>query len=69
VGQALAWGVVAMAWPLAWSGWRIGRAAALAVWFALALAAQLVIPPCSAVWPSPRCAASPPSRPLLSSLA
>ncbi len=27
VGQALAWGAVAMAWPLAWSGWRIGRAA------------------------------------------
>jgi Protein kinase domain len=44
VGQTLAWGAVAMAWPLAWSGWRIGRAAALAVWFALALAAQAVIP-------------------------
>jgi hypothetical protein len=33
-----------MAWPLAWSGWRVGRAAALAIWLALALAAQAVIP-------------------------
>jgi hypothetical protein len=44
IGQSLAFGAVAMAWPLAWSGWRIGRAAALSVWFALALAAQAVIP-------------------------
>jgi hypothetical protein len=44
VGQSLAWGAVAMAWPLAWSGWRVGRAAALAIWLALALAAQAVIP-------------------------
>jgi hypothetical protein len=44
IGQALGWGAVAMLWPLAWSGWRIGRAAALAIWFALALAAQAVIP-------------------------
>ncbi|MDX6567828.1 MAG: eukaryotic-like serine/threonine-protein kinase [Gaiellales bacterium] len=44
IGQSLSFGAVAMAWPLAWSGWRIGRAAALAVWFVLALAAQAVIP-------------------------
>jgi serine/threonine-protein kinase len=44
IGQSLAWGAVAMAWPLAWSGWRVGRAAALAIWLALALAAQAVIP-------------------------
>ena len=44
IGQSLAFGAVAMAWPLAWSGWRIGRAAALSIWFALALAAQAVIP-------------------------
>jgi Protein kinase domain len=43
-GQALAWGAAAMAWPLAWSGWRIGRAPALAIWLGLALAAQTVVP-------------------------
>ena len=53
VAQSLAWGAVAMAWPLAWSGWRIGRAAALAVWFALALAAQAVIPAALGVAPEP----------------
>jgi serine/threonine-protein kinase len=44
VAQSIGWGAVAMAWPLAWSGWRVGRAAALCVWFSLALAAQAVIP-------------------------
>ena len=44
LGQSLAFGAVAMAWPLASSGWRIGRVAALSVWFALALAAQAVVP-------------------------
>jgi serine/threonine-protein kinase len=44
IGQSLGFGALAMGWPLAWSGWRIGRAAALAVWFTLALAAQAVIP-------------------------
>ena len=44
VGQAIAWGAVAMLWPVAWSGWRIGRAAGLTAWFALALIAQAVVP-------------------------
>jgi hypothetical protein len=43
-GQALAWGVVAMLWPLAWSGARFGRAYAIAGWLALALVAQAVVP-------------------------
>ena len=43
-GQALGWGLVAMAWPVAWSGWRVGRGPALAIWLALALAAQAVVP-------------------------
>jgi hypothetical protein len=43
-GQALGWGLVAMAWPLAWSGWRVGRPLALAIWLGLALAAQAVVP-------------------------
>ena len=44
VAQAVAWGAVAMAWPLAWSGWRVGRAAALTIWLCLALAAQAIVP-------------------------
>ena len=44
LGQALAWGAVAMAWPLAWSGWRVGRAASLTIWLCLALAAQALVP-------------------------
>ncbi|MEO9176937.1 MAG: serine/threonine-protein kinase, partial [Gaiellales bacterium] len=44
VGQALGWGVVAMAWPLAWSGWRVGRTLSLSIWLGLALAAQAVLP-------------------------
>ncbi|HEY1479939.1 MAG TPA: serine/threonine-protein kinase, partial [Gaiellales bacterium] len=42
--QSLGWGIVAMAWPLAWSGWRVGRGVALAIWLGLALAAQALIP-------------------------
>ncbi len=44
VGQALGWGAVAVAWPLAWAGVRIGRAAAVSIWFVLALVAQAVVP-------------------------
>ena len=33
-----------MAWPLAWSGWRVGRAASLTIWLCLALAAQALVP-------------------------
>ncbi len=43
-GQAIGWGLVAMAWPLAWSGWRVGRGPALAIWLALAVVAQAVVP-------------------------
>jgi eukaryotic-like serine/threonine-protein kinase len=53
LGQSIGWGAVAMAWPLAWSGWRIGRAAALCVWLGLALAAQAVIPAALGAAPEP----------------
>jgi Protein kinase domain len=43
-GQALGWGLVAMLWPLAWAGWRVGRPLALTIWLALAVAAQAVVP-------------------------
>jgi serine/threonine-protein kinase len=44
LGQAAAWGIAAMAWPLAWSGWKVGRPAALTIWLSLALCAQTIVP-------------------------
>ena len=68
VAQAVAWGAVAMAWPLAWSGWRVGRASG---------ADDLALPRAgrpgrsclqrSGPPPRPRSAAPARSRPLLSS--
>jgi hypothetical protein len=51
LGQAVAWGLVAMAWPAAWSGWRIGRPATLTIWLSLALAAQTIVPAALGVAP------------------